>query len=132
MAARRAAEVAFAVAAGVQDADVEILTVPLRDQGPHRLDPADRLRKRSLQVAHQIVEGLEQLGHSLGVQTVGAVREGPDPETVILREIALRDHDLLVIGTDVRPGSERLHLGPRVERILLQAPCPVLVLNSSG
>ena len=35
---------------------------------------------------------------------------------------------LCVLGTDVRPGSERLFLGPRVERILEDAPCPVLVV----
>ncbi len=131
MAARRAAEVAFATAAAQEDAAVEVLTVPLQDSGPYHADPAGRLAERRLQVAHQIVEGLAELGRSMGVRSRATVREGEDPETVILRELELKSPDLLVIGTDVRPGSERLHLGPRVERILFGAQCPVLILNSS-
>jgi hypothetical protein len=33
------------------------------------------------------------------------------------------------VGTNVRVGSSRLFLGPRVERLLINAPCPVIVLN---
>ncbi|MBW3553976.1 MAG: cation:proton antiporter [Gemmatimonadetes bacterium] len=131
LAARRAAEVAFAIAAGQDDGVVEVLTVPLQHRGAHHADPTGRLRERGLQVARQIVDGLEELGRSMGVRSVAAVREGQDPETVILQEVEKRGHDLLVIGSDVRPGSERLHLGPRVERILFEATCPVLILNSS-
>jgi nucleotide-binding universal stress UspA family protein len=37
--------------------------------------------------------------------------------------------DMIILGTDVRPASDRLFLGPRVERILGDAPCPVIVIN---
>lgn len=131
MASRRAAEIAFAVAAAEERAEVEVLTVPLQDTGPYHADPAGRLAERRLQVAHQIVDGLKELGRSLGVQSTATVLQGDNPDSVILDEVERGGHNLLVIGTDVRPGSERLHLGPRVERILVQAACPVLVLNSS-
>jgi nucleotide-binding universal stress UspA family protein len=38
--------------------------------------------------------------------------------------------DLIVLGTAVRAGSERLFLGGRVEHILHEARCPVLVVNA--
>jgi nucleotide-binding universal stress UspA family protein len=38
-------------------------------------------------------------------------------------------YDLLILKTRVRIGSDRLFLGPRVERLLELAPCPVIVLN---
>lgn len=131
MAARRAAEVAFSMASGDDEVDVTVLTVPLKEGESHRGEMAGNLRERRLEVSQQIVQNLEELGISLGAEPTGTVREGDDPETVILEEIEAQGHDLLVIGTDVRPGSDRLHIGPRVERILYGASCPVLILNTS-
>jgi nucleotide-binding universal stress UspA family protein len=42
---------------------------------------------------------------------------------------AHRDVDLIVLGTSVRVGTQRLFLGPRVERIIRESPCSVMVLN---
>ncbi len=64
----------------------------------------------------------------MGAEVEGAVRVGPNLESVVL-EVARR-HDLAVLGTSVRVGSERLFLGPRVERILDRTPCPVLLVNT--
>ena len=41
-----------------------------------------------------------------------------------------KNFDLIILGTDVRPGSDKLYLGPRVERILNNASCPVIIVNS--
>jgi nucleotide-binding universal stress UspA family protein len=38
--------------------------------------------------------------------------------------------DLIILGTNIRAGTERLYMGSRVERILNQAHCPVIVVNS--
>ena len=54
-----------------------------------------------------------------------------DAEDVILRFARESSIDLVVLGTDVRPGSDRLFLGPRVERILDGLRCPALVVNAS-
>ena len=59
------------------------------------------------------------------------VRVAPDPVSAILAVASQLDYDLIVLGTDVRPGSERLYLGPRVERILAAAEVPVIVINGS-
>jgi len=65
------------------------------------------------------------------VVTLTDVRVGRDPETVILDVVTKERVDLIILGTDIRPGSDRLFLGPGVERILNNAPCPVIVVNSS-
>jgi nucleotide-binding universal stress UspA family protein len=57
------------------------------------------------------------------------VKVGRDPESVIL-DVAKKDSiDLIILGTDLRIGTQRLFLGPKVERILNHAACPVVVIN---
>ncbi len=58
------------------------------------------------------------------------VRASGSPEDVVL-ELARDGIDLVVLGTDLRPASDRLFLGPKVERILNNAACPVVVMNAS-
>ncbi len=63
------------------------------------------------------------------VSARGTVQVGADVEPANL-ETARRDEvDLILLGTDLRPASGRLFLGPRVERLLRSAPCPVIVVN---
>lgn len=57
------------------------------------------------------------------------VREASDVESGILQAIEETGADLLILGTSVRAGSYRLHLGPRVEYLAQHAPCPVVVVN---
>ncbi len=80
--------------------------------------------------AFQIIEDLKILGESLSVNTFAEVEVGVDAETSILEIAKDRNFDLIVLGTDIRPGSEKLYIGPRVERVLNNAPCPVLLVNS--
>lgn len=81
-------------------------------------------------IAHQIVEELREVGELQGVLTVADVRTGPNPETVILDVASKERIDLIILGTNIRAGSDRLFLGPGVERILENAPCPVIVINT--
>ncbi|NJP04756.1 MAG: universal stress protein [Chloroflexaceae bacterium] len=36
---------------------------------------------------------------------------------------------MIILGTNVRSGSQHLYLGRRVERILEHTPCPVIIIN---
>jgi Kef-type K+ transport system membrane component KefB/nucleotide-binding universal stress UspA family protein len=128
-ASHHAAEVGFALAG--QGEEVIVLHVIPRQDRPYRVRPDDEGVNIRLTTARQIVAELEGLGRAHGVRVSGRVAQGPDAETVILDLIEAEEVDLAILGTDVRPGSERLFLGPRVEQILAQAPCPVLVLNVS-
>ncbi len=127
MASRRAAELAFAViepdgmvtVVHVVPKETSAVTAVMAD------DPANRL-----EIGHQIAADLRQLGESFGVATETEVRMGPEPEEAILETARRINADLVVLGTSVRPASQRLFLGPRVERVLASCPCPVVVFNT--
>lgn len=127
--ARRAGEFAFFL--GGDSEEVVILNVVQSRQGAYRLGTRPRYDKELVDTGWSMVQKLTDLGEAQGVRTVGEVREGANAEDVILDLARNEGIDLIVLGTDIRPGSERLFLGPRVERVLGGAPCPVLILNGS-
>jgi len=128
-ASKRAAEVAFGIVYHQHD-QVYILNVVEGKQGYSSLDIEGSLKERRLTFAHQTVEELKKLGESLNVNTLTEIEIGEEPDSVILKMASENDFDLIILGTDVRPGSDKLYLGPRVERILNNASCPVIIVNS--
>lgn len=65
--------------------------------------------------------------------TVEAVRievVAGDPASEILRRARTHGIDLVVVGTHGRTGLKHLVLGSVAERVVRQAPCPVLVVRS--
>jgi nucleotide-binding universal stress UspA family protein len=129
MASRRAAEVAFAIADN-GDREVTILQVVEEERSTYVLDASGALLERQKRNAQESVEKLRELGALRGVPATAEVAVGDAPEAVILQTARERSVDLIVLGTNVAVGSERLYLGPRVERILSNAPCPVIVVNA--
>ncbi len=128
-AAKHAAEVAFGIAYHEED-QVHILNVVESKQGYSALDIEGSLRERRMTFANQTVEELKKLGESFNVNSFTKIKIGEEPDKVILNMAKENNFDLIILGTAVRPGSDKLYLGPRVERILNNAPCPVLVVNS--
>lgn len=129
LAAKRAAEVAFGIAYHEHD-QVHILNVVESKDGYSSLDIEGSLKERRLTFAHQTVEELKKLGESLNVSTFTEIEVGQEPDSVILKMSSEKNFDLIILGTDIRPGTDKLYLGPRVERILNNCTCPVLVVNS--
>ena len=127
-ASRNAADVAFNLA-GEGDAEVTILNVVNRSEASRRLDESGEVHRRQMAAARAIVDELCRVGEAMRVRTHTCVREGIAPEAALLEVAAADGTDLILLGTDLRPGSDRLFLGPRVERILGSAPCPVVVIN---
>lgn len=129
LAAKNAAELAFALAG--RDNAVVVLNAVVQSAGIlWRQEGEGDMLQRELAISHQIVMELSRLGAKLGVKTEAESRLGPAPETVILNYAEDNGVGLIVLGTNLRPGSQRLFLGPRVERILNNAKCPVVVINS--
>lgn len=128
--ARHAAELAFALAADADQKVIALNVVAKRWQFNYR-DSGGRLFQRQMGAAKQIVEELKKLGDDDGVDTDAVVRVGRDAEQVILDYARDEGIDLILLGTDLRPGSQRLFLGPKVERILNNAPCPVVIFNTT-
>lgn len=115
--ARHAADLAFAVAG-----------FHARVIGVHVVTPT-RVGGRT-DLATDITNELALVGSRLDRQTTTDVREAADVESGILAAIEETGADLLVLGTNVRAGTTRLRVGPRVEYLARHAPCPVLILNS--
>lgn len=128
-ASKHAAEVAFGIANLEQD-QVHILNVVESKLGYSALDIEGSLRERRLTFANQTVEELKKLGESFNVNSFAEIKIGEEPDKAILKMAKESNSDLIILGTAVRPGTDKLYLGPRVERILNNAPCPVLVVNS--
>lgn len=66
-----------------------------------------------------------------GIRVETAVCEGY-AATVIVEEAAVRQADLIVIGTHGRSGLKHLLLGSIAERVVQKAPCPVLTVKAAG
>jgi Kef-type K+ transport system membrane component KefB/nucleotide-binding universal stress UspA family protein len=130
VAAKHSGEIAFSIASSGEE-EVIILNVVVEDENSWRYETRIDGFERRLGIAHQIVEEPRKLGELNNVITLTDVRVGRDLETVILDVVTKERIDLIILGTAIRPGSDRLFLGPKVERILNNAPCPVIVVNSS-
>jgi len=123
---RYAAETAFALAQG-EGARVVLLNVLTQRPAPYRYGTDDH--DRQVGAAYDMLQEFRKLGEANEVLVDTEVRFGPDPESMILTFAKQQSADLIVLGTDVRAGSNRLYLGPRVERLLEGADCPVVVVN---
>jgi len=131
VAARHAAQVAFALSTGDPEEEAIILHVIEHHDSQYSLNTGDGWEERELNIADQMVGELREMGELQGVNTNAAVRRDQDTAHGIL-ETAREEHvDLIVLGTNVRAGSERLYLGPKVERVLRNALCPVMIVNST-
>jgi len=86
--------------------------------------------KKQTQIAGQIVGELRDMGELLGVKSHADIRMGEDISDTIIDVAREENVDLIILGTSIRPGADRLYLGPKVEHILNDAPCPVVVVNS--
>jgi Kef-type K+ transport system membrane component KefB len=115
---RNAADLAFAIAGS--DALVT---------GIHVVTPT-RLAGMRPSIALDVTADFEIVATRMGQHVQTEVREAEDVETGILDAIEELEADLLVLGTSVRAGTTRLHLGPRVEYLTRLAPCPVVILNT--
>jgi Kef-type K+ transport system membrane component KefB len=126
-AARKAAELAFALA---QD-QAEVLALHVVDTASttgmatgRSSSPAVRL-----DIGQEVVDDIRQLGETFGVTVVTEVMISNETTSGIV-DRAREGVDLIVVGTAVRAGTQRLYLGPRVEQLVNEAPCPVIILNT--
>ncbi|MBX3060490.1 MAG: cation:proton antiporter [Anaerolineae bacterium] len=126
-AARQAADLGFALATNGEE--IIILHVVVEGSSNYSPDASGEMFERQLAIGWHMVDELRQRANALDVTADTEVRVGPDPETMIMAVAKEKEADLIILGTDVRPGTERLFLGPGVDRILKRSPCPVIVLN---
>jgi Kef-type K+ transport system membrane component KefB/nucleotide-binding universal stress UspA family protein len=128
-AARNAAELAFIMAETDSEKEVLALNVTQAEANLTGYIREQQVENR-LNFANETVNELRKLGEAFGVKTEGLVKSGNNPEETIIEISEKRGIDLIIVGTNIRPGSDRLYLGPRVESIIQNAACPVVVFNT--
>lgn len=127
---RRAAEISFEVATAY-DATVEINHIVNRSQlGDLYMSGTDRSISEAIDLAESIVDREAEIGQTMGVDVRTNVSVGTKPERTLIERATINETDLIVLGSEVRPGSRRAFFGHRVEYIVKNAPCPVLVICS--
>lgn len=129
-AAKNAVDLGLFLAKSDRRREVSILNVVI----DHYADTPYHVRKfkkdNEIKIANNIMSDLQEMGEAMGVKTQTLVERGESPEQAIYNFTVDNEIDLVILGTNVRPGSHRLYLGHRVEKILQQSPCPVLILNT--
>lgn len=86
--------------------------------------------QREVELAREIVGEMSQMGHFYNVHTNPQVELSSEPELAILDIARKQNIDLIIVGTNIRPATGQLYMGARVERILNNAPCPVMIFNA--
>ncbi|MEW6388254.1 MAG: universal stress protein [Thermodesulfobacteriota bacterium] len=75
------------------------------------------------EIAHQLMKSANQQGLPLETQvTIG------QPDDAIIQLALKNQADLIILGSHGRTGWKRLLMGSVTERVIGQAPCPVLVV----
>jgi Kef-type K+ transport system membrane component KefB len=129
-AARNAADLGFFIAKSDSKREVIALNVVFDEHQTSPWHIREDKKENLMDIGQDIVNEFKELGKTMGVQTYGVVKKGKNPEEAICEFASENEIDLIILGTNVRPGSHRLYLGSRVETILEQSSCPVLVLNT--
>lgn len=129
-AAKNAVDLSFYLSKEDKRKEVSVLNVIVDKQGdiPYRVRSFKQ--KSENDIARDIMDDLQKMGEAMGVKTQTVIERGESPEQVIRDFTVHNEIDLIILGTNVRPGSHRLYLGHRVETIIEESPCPVLILNT--
>ena len=98
--------------------------------GEIRLGLHQQARARREEEAREIVEVVAEAGTRMGVTVDTQIVTGT-PVQQILRLAKELDVDLIIMGTHGRTGFSHFFLGSVAEKVVRQAPCPVLTVHPS-
>jgi nucleotide-binding universal stress UspA family protein len=129
-AAKNAVDLGLFIAKSDPRHEVSILNVVIDNYADTPYHVRQFKKDNEMKIANNIMSDLQEMGEAMGVKTETVVERGDSPEQAIYDFTVDNEIDLVILGTNVRPGSHRLYLGHRVETILEQSPCPVLILNT--
>jgi nucleotide-binding universal stress UspA family protein len=81
--------------------------------------------------ARNLLEQLLAWANQEGLALQGISPEGQQPDDAIIQVALSNEVDLIIVGSHGRTGLKRLLMGSVTERVIGQAPCPVLVVKKS-
>ena len=79
--------------------------------------------------AKALVHKLLNAANAVGMPLKGVSPQGVAPDAGIIHQAIKNEVDLIVMGSHGRTGLKRLFMGSVTERVIGQAPCPVLVVK---
>jgi len=79
--------------------------------------------------AQKVIQQLVDAANREGMSLQGSVPAGQQPDDAIVQTALRNNVDLIVMGSRGRTGLARLLMGSVTERVIGQAPCPVLVVK---
>lgn len=129
-AAKNAVDLGLFIAKSDPRYEVSILNVIIDNYADTPYHVRKFKKDNEIDIAKNIMSDLQEMGEAMDVKTQTVIERGESPEQAIYDFSVDNEIDLIILGTNVRPGSHRLYLGHRVETILEQSPCPVLILNT--
>lgn len=124
---RRAIEHGIAIAEQF-DATVHALTVLA--EGPYGALEREDVRSEAEQRARRALEQIEQEADRADVAAESEIRTG-DPYEEILDYATDEDVDMIVMGTAGRTGLDRVLVGSVTERVVRNAPVPVVTVRTT-
>ncbi len=123
---RKAAERALDL---VQCSGGTLKVVSVLEISAHVYAVAPELTEEKIKLPRQYAEEVKQQAAARGIIAEDFVRESESASGVILELARSKDIDLIVLGSHGRTGLKRLLMGSVTERVIAQAPCPVLVVK---
>lgn len=114
--------------AGLDGARVTALYVIPRYEEMIGFMRTEGISARLAEEAQKIVADAVRIGAERGVTVETRVADGPAADRVV-DEVKKSRFELVVMGSHGHRGMERALLGSTAERVILNAPCPVLVVK---
>lgn len=105
---------------------VHVMTVPVYFEGPAIAVTADYEKSRNAAAGKQMEEWRAEVPHEITVRT--ELRTGSPYHEIILAADETNT-DLIIMGTHGRSGVSHMLIGSTAERVVRQAPCPVLTVR---
>lgn len=108
----------------------ELLVVSIVEISSEVYSIAPEVVEKKVSEAEAYLAGIKKQAEARGIKYQDFVRDSEVPYDIITEIAQDRHAGLIVMGSHGRTGLTRILMGSTVERVISQAPCPVLVVKS--
>jgi nucleotide-binding universal stress UspA family protein len=105
-----------------------IFAINVVDLYPEQMAVAPALLEQMSEESRQVLEATKEKFEKANLPCETIVRMGGQPHDFIVQEAREKGIDLIVMGTHGKSGVRGLLLGSVAQRVIGNAPCPVLVV----
>jgi nucleotide-binding universal stress UspA family protein len=110
--------------------ETELYVISIVEISPEIYSIAPQVVEKKVVETEKYLAGIKKQASSRGITSKEFVRDSAEPYNVI-DELAQKEQvGLIVMGSHGRTGLKRILMGSTAERVISQAPCPVLVVKS--